>query len=146
MKFVKEFEEIAGFNPLIQSITIAAACNYFWHKEKLEEDLIALEPNGGWHGNHINQSQIALEWLYFQDHQRGGMGHVRHVRNRGEVQVLTPAKSYCFYHDCPCCFKSGRHAKNNCHKDAKFMKSMTPPSRKPPCCAKQGIHLRMLGM
>lgn len=59
LKFVKEFEEIAGFNPLIQSITIAAACNYFWRKEKLEEDLIALEPNGGWHGNHINQSQIA---------------------------------------------------------------------------------------
>ncbi|CAH3184361.1 unnamed protein product [Porites lobata] len=134
LKFVKEFEEIAGFNPLIQSITIAAACNYFWRKEKLEEDLIALEPNGGWHGNHINQSQIALEWLYFQDHQRGGMGRVRHVRNGGEVQVLTPAESYyvdgfdeetntvfefygCFYHGCPRCFKSGRHAKNNCHKD-----------------------------
>ena len=94
LKFVKEFEEIAGFNPLIQSITIAAACNYFWRKEKLEEDLIALEQNGGWHGNHINQSQIALEWLYFQDYQRGGMGRVHHVRNGGEVQVLTPAESY----------------------------------------------------
>lgn len=63
-------------------------------KEKLEEDLIALEPAGGWHGNHINQSRIALEWLYWQDFQRGGMGRVRHVRNGGEVQVLTPAQGY----------------------------------------------------
>ena len=29
LKFVQEFEEIAGFNPLIQSVTIASACNYF---------------------------------------------------------------------------------------------------------------------
>ena len=28
LKFVQEFEEIAGFNPLIQSVTIASACNY----------------------------------------------------------------------------------------------------------------------
>ena len=33
LKFVREFEDIAGFNPLIQSITIASACNHFWHKE-----------------------------------------------------------------------------------------------------------------
>lgn len=62
------------------------------------------------------------------------MGRVRHVRNGAEVQVLTSAESYyvdgfdeetntvfefygCFYHGCPRCFKSGRHAKNNCHKD-----------------------------
>ena len=94
LKFIQEFEEIAGFNPLITSITIASACNHSWRKEKLEEDLIALEPAGGWHGNHINQSSIALEWLYWQDFQRGGMGRVRHVRNGGEVQVLTPAQGY----------------------------------------------------
>ena len=64
LKFVPEFQEIAGFNPFIQSVTITSACNYFWRKEKLEEDLIALEPEDGWHGNHINQSQVALEWLY----------------------------------------------------------------------------------
>lgn len=83
LKFVREFEEIAGFNPLIQSFTIASACNHFWRKEKLQEDLIALEPQGGWHGNHINQSHVALQWLYFQDHLRGGIGRVRHVR-KGE--------------------------------------------------------------
>ena len=79
LKFIQEFEEIARFNPLITSITIASACNHFRRKEKLEEDLIALEPAGGWHGNHINQRSITLEWLYWQDFQRGGMGRVRHV-------------------------------------------------------------------
>lgn len=94
LKFVNEFQEIAGFNPLVQSVTIASACNHFWRKEKLEEGLIALEPLGGWHSNNINQSTIALEWLYYQDHLLGGMGRVRHIRNGGEVQVLTPAESY----------------------------------------------------
>lgn len=90
LKFVREFKDIAGFNPLIQSVTIASVCNYFWRKEKLEENLIALEPLGGWYGNHINQSTIALEWLYYQDHLLDGMGRVRHVRNGGEVQSSHP--------------------------------------------------------
>lgn len=38
--FVKEFEEIAGFNRLVESVTIASECNLFWRKEKLEQDLI----------------------------------------------------------------------------------------------------------
>ena len=100
----------------------------------MEEDLIALEPAGGWHGNHINQSSIALEWLYWQDFQRDGMGRVRHVRNGGEVQVLTPAQSYyvdgfdqqtntvlefygCYFHGCPRCFKKERDVRRNCHRD-----------------------------
>lgn len=33
LKFVQEFQEIAGFNPLIESITIASACNLFWRRE-----------------------------------------------------------------------------------------------------------------
>lgn len=32
--------------------------------------------------------------MYWQDFQRGGMGRVHHVRNGGEVQVLTPAQGY----------------------------------------------------
>ena len=133
LKFIEEFEEIAGFNPLITSITIASACNHFWRKEKLEEDLIALEPACGWHGNHINQSSIALEWLYWRDFQRGGMGRVRHVRNGGEVQALTPAQCYyvdgfdqqtntvlefygCYFHGCPRCLKKERNVRRNCHR------------------------------
>lgn len=91
LKFVQEFQEIAGFNPLIESITIASACNLFRRSEKLEEDLIALEPQSEWRGNHINPSKVALEWLYFQDFKLRGMGRVRHVRNGGEILVHTPA-------------------------------------------------------
>ena len=40
LKFMREFEEIARFNPLITSVTIASACNHFWRKEKLEENLM----------------------------------------------------------------------------------------------------------
>lgn len=56
------------------------------------------------------------------------MGRVRHVRNGGEVQLLTPGESYyvdgseqetntvfefycCYYHKCPRCFKTGRDVK-----------------------------------
>ena len=75
-----------------------------------------------------------MEWLYYQDHLLGGMGRVRHVRNGGKVQVLTPAESYyvdgfdeenntvfefygCWYHGWPQCFKRHRNVKNNCHLD-----------------------------
>lgn len=94
LTFVREFKEIAGFNPLIQSVTIASAYDHFWRKEKLQEDPITLEPQGGWHGNNINQSQVALQWLYFQDHLRGGIGRVRHVRNGREIQFVTPAETF----------------------------------------------------
>lgn len=134
LKFVAEFEEIAGFNPLVEAVTIASACNLFWRREKLETDLIALEPQGGWRGNRINQSKIALEWLYYQDHLLGGMGRVRHVRNDGEVQVGTPGEMVyvdgydetthtifefygCYYHGCPRCFKRQRDVRRNCHAD-----------------------------
>ena len=134
LKFVAEFEEIAGFNPLVEAVTIASACNLFWRREKLETDLIALEPQGGWRGNRINQSKIALEWLYYQDHLLGGMGRVRHVRNGGEVQVGTPGEMVyvdgydenthtifefygCYYHGCPRCFKRQRDVRRNCHAD-----------------------------
>lgn len=68
---------LCSLSPLLQPVTTSA-----------------LEPLGGWHGNNINQSTIALEWLYYQDHLLGGMGRVRHVHNGGKVQVLTSAESY----------------------------------------------------
>ena len=62
------------------------------------------------------------------------MGRVRHVRNGGEVQVLTAAESYyvdgfdeetntvfefygCWYHGCSHCFKHYRDVKRNSHQD-----------------------------
>lgn len=81
----------------------------------------------------MNQSKVALEWLYFEDWKLGGVGSVRHVRNWGEVKVLTPAEEYfvggfdestntvfefhgCYYHGCKNCFKK-RDLRRNCHLD-----------------------------
>ena len=61
------------------------------------------------------------------------MGRVRHVRNGGEVQVLTPAEMMfvdgiaqvtntiyefygCWYHSSPSCFKKQRNVRRNFHK------------------------------
>ena len=73
LKFIEEFEEIAGFSLLIESVTIASPCNLFCRREKLEEDLIAIKPQNGWRGNRVNQSKVALEWLYFEDWKLGGV-------------------------------------------------------------------------
>ena len=129
-----EFEKIAGFNPLVEAVTIASACHLFWRRGKLETNLIALEPQGGWRGNRINQSKIALEWLHNQDHLLEGMGRVRHVRNGGKGQVGIPGEMVyvdgydetthtiselygCYYHGCPGCFKRQRDVRRNCNAD-----------------------------
>ena len=132
--FVIEFEEIAGFNPLVESVSIAGEWNLFWRKEKQEQDLIGLEPQTGWRGNNINQSAVSLEWLYYQDYKLGGMGRFRHVRSGGEVQVLTPAEMVfvdgfdqeintiyefygCYFHGCSRCFPRNWDVRRNCQKD-----------------------------
>ena len=157
-KFVAEFEEIAGFNPLVEAVTIASACNLFWRREKLESDLIALEPQGGWRGNRINQSKIALEWLHYQDHLLGGMGRVRHVRNGGEVQVGTPGEMVyvdgyeenthtifefygCYYHGCPRCFKRQRDVRRNCHADRTVNEVYEATERKAAMLRLSGYHV-----
>lgn len=91
LTFIEQFQEIAGFNPLIEAVTIASACNLYWRREKLGEDLITIEPQNGWRGNRVSHSKVALEWLYFEDWKLGGAGRVKHVRNGGEVKVLTLA-------------------------------------------------------
>lgn len=130
-KFVQEFESITKINPLIACVTIASACNLFWRKKLLKADLTAVEPVRGWRGCQVNQSEIALQWLYYQD---GGTNRIRHLRNGGEQCVLTPAQSYfvdgydaeknnvyefhyCIYHGCKKCFPRQRENRRFCHPD-----------------------------
>ena len=67
LKFVQEFKENSHFNPLLEAVTIASACLQYWRYEHLEEGLIAVEAPNGWRGNRVNQSDVALKWLYFED-------------------------------------------------------------------------------
>ena len=49
-------------------MTIASACNRDLRTNRMIPDSLASEPLGGWR-NRINQSQVALEWLTWWDHQ-----------------------------------------------------------------------------
>lgn len=94
----------------------------------------------------MNHSKVALEWLYFEDWKLGGAGRVKHVRNGGEVKVLTPAAEYfvdgfdgetntvyefhrCYYHGCKRYFKK-RDLTRNCHLDHTGEEVYEPTQRK----------------
>ena len=69
--FAAEMLDLTGVKPLTECVTIASAAFRVWQKNFLEENLIALEPQGGWRSNNINQSKEALEWLSFENAQIG---------------------------------------------------------------------------
>ena len=68
LTFKRLFETLAGFNPF-DHITIASACNMDLRMNRMIPNSIANEPAHGWR-NKINQSQEALEWLTWCDHQQ----------------------------------------------------------------------------
>lgn len=65
--FIQNFQEETGFNPMEKCATIASACNLSWRRELVPEETIAIEPMNGWRGANVNQSNIALEWLCYED-------------------------------------------------------------------------------
>ena len=133
LKFAEDTMQEAGFNPLTQCITIASACHYFWRNYQMEPKTIAIEPTLGWGGLKVNQSKIALQWLYLEDLKLGG-NRIKHTRNGGEqtLQVKRgtvkvdgydpPTKTVfefqgCEYHGCKKCKPNGRHVKTFHHPD-----------------------------
>ena len=70
--FSDEMEALTGVKPLTQCVTIASTAFRVWQSNFLEENLIALEPQGGWRSNRVNQSAEALEWLSFENAKIGG--------------------------------------------------------------------------
>jgi len=68
LTFKRLFEAKTGFDPF-EHMTIASACNRDLRMNRMIPDSLASEPLGGWR-NRINQSQVALEWLTWCDHQR----------------------------------------------------------------------------
>ena len=116
LTFKRLFETLAGFNPF-EHITIASACNRDLRMNRMIPNSIASEPIRGWR-NQINQSDAALEWLTWCDHQQRQQAletltpndleqhdlmagaypdhphpshrqYVQHVRNAGEVRIPT---------------------------------------------------------
>ena len=133
MKFVEDFTNDAGFNPLTHCITIASACHYFWRNYQMEAKTIAVEPITGWGGLKTSQSKVALEWLYVQDQKLGG-NRIKHARNGGEhviwlregkvkVDGYDPMTKTvyefhgCEFHGCKHCKPSNRHVRTFHHPD-----------------------------
>ena len=121
-KFTKEFKSKTDFNPFEKCSTIASACNLYWRKKHLHNN-IAVQPPQGWHGARVNQSWTALQWLTYQ--QSLYTQTIHHVRNGGEQKVRTGQREEfvdglivnppiafefmgCLWHGCPSCFKHQR--------------------------------------
>ena len=132
LTFKRVFEAQTGFNPF-EHMTIASACNRDLRMNRMIPNSLASEPVGGWRNN-VNQSQVALEWLTWCDHQLRQQAqthltlnqslpitrsHIQHVRNAGEFHV--PGTTFtvdglhpetrtvyefhgCFWHGCPTCY------------------------------------------
>ena len=66
MAFSAEMFMLTGVEPLTQCVTIASTAFRVWQSNFLEQNLIALEPQGGWRTNRVNQSDVALEWLAYE--------------------------------------------------------------------------------
>ena len=139
--FAVQFEEEAGFNPFIKCITIASACNRYWHKKHLAPETFAIEPPNGWKGSQTNQSFSARQWLtwlnFKLDHENPHLpelaataDRIRHVHNGGEVRIggvlvdgydVTTNTVYefngCFFHGCPRCFPDSRHITSRLRSD-----------------------------
>ena len=83
LKFPEDTKRDAGFTPLLQCITTASSCHYFWLKFQMEPSTIAVEPPHGWGGLKTPQSKVAFHWLYYQDKQLGG-NKIKHARKSAE--------------------------------------------------------------
>ena len=83
LTFKRMFEDLTGFNPF-DHVTIASACNRDLRMNRMIPNSIASEPTRGWNKNTINQSNSALHWLTWCDHQ---------LRQRA-LQDLTPAEDH----------------------------------------------------
>lgn len=133
LKFAEDTRAEAGFNPLTTCITIASTCHYFWRNHQMTPKTIAVEPIHGWGGRKINQSKVALQWMYLEDLKLGG-NRIKHTRNGGEQVLLVKGGKVtvdgydpvtrtvyefqgCEYHGCPKCKPYRRQEKAFHHPD-----------------------------
>ena len=133
LKFAQDTMDEARFNPLTKCITIASTCHYVWRNNQMLPKTIAVEPLHGWGGLKINQSKVALQWMYLEDLKLGG-NRIKHTRNGGEqVLLVKGGKVYvdgydaqtqtvyefhgCEFHGCPKCKPLKRYEKAFHHPD-----------------------------
>ncbi|MBW0532615.1 hypothetical protein O181_072330 [Austropuccinia psidii MF-1] len=79
------FEQIAGFDPMFNCITLSSACMAAYRRNFLTPNTIGIVPTGGYHGRG-KQSHIALQWLDFESFKLGKT--IKTVYTDREVSVL----------------------------------------------------------
>ena len=158
LKFAQDTAKEAGFNPLTKCITIASTCHYFWRNYQMEPKTIAIEPVNGWGGPRINQSKVALQWLYLEDLKLGGENRIKHARNGGEqVLLVKGGKVYvdgfdsvgktvyefqgCEFHGCPKCKPRRRQKTSFHHPDRTIEENYQGTQRKIELLKEAGYHV-----
>ncbi|XP_037906182.1 uncharacterized protein LOC119648487 [Hermetia illucens] len=116
-KFMQEFLNITGINPLIESLTIASACMLVFRRNFLKENTLGIMPRSGYYKSQ-NQSVLARKWLALESSKTSD--EIASVNNKGEVRLErcgllvdgfnsktnTVYEFFgCFYHGCRECFK-----------------------------------------
>ena len=90
IQFQKSFKQVAGFNAMLNCITIAQACGMAYRRNWMPKNTIAVQPLHGRRPTH-NHSRAALEWLCWQEHKllptsavAAAPPHIAHAGNQGE--------------------------------------------------------------
>lgn len=84
LKFREMFLSIGQIDPIVESITIASACNKYFRKHHMPLNRIAVVPHGGYRKEQ-RQSNVGLKWLKWIARETGQ--RIRHKLNGGEVRI-----------------------------------------------------------
>ncbi|KAK3916521.1 putative DNA polymerase [Frankliniella fusca] len=116
--FRKLFEQVAGFDPMFNCMTLSAACMAAFRRNFLKKDTIGIVPPGGYHGRG-KQSHMALKWLDYESHKLGRVistiytdreisvmgrrvdGYVEIPQQDGIVEKRIYQFHGCYWHHCP---------------------------------------------
>ena len=91
--FNSEMWSLTGVEPLIECVTIACTAFRVWQQNFLTKNLIALEPMEGWRMNQVNQSDVALEWLAYEQTKVEGLIQVSLLFKFRETAIVFSEKS-----------------------------------------------------
>ncbi|KAK3924647.1 Callose synthase 1 [Frankliniella fusca] len=83
--FRKIYQEVAGYDPMFNCITLSSACMSAFRRNFLQKDTIGIVPPGGYHGRG-KQSHTALQWLDFEVHKIGQV--IKTIYTDREVSVM----------------------------------------------------------
>ena len=128
--FRKLFNDVAGFDPMFNCITLSSACMAAYRRNFLPEGKIGIVPPGGYHGRG-KQSHVALQWLDYESHRLGEKiktiytdrevsvlgrrvdGYVEVRRSDGSIERRIYQFHGDYWHNCPTHFPANAHCGEN---------------------------------